>query len=757
METEAVKKKSGFDNPFFRSQIKTANVSFFKEGVVGYLVGPALALLANSILQNYFNKYMTDVLGINSWCSWFFTWLPVITVVFVVLGNILVGRLMDKMRTPMGKARPLIILAVPIMLVALIIMFICSPNITGAPYTDALSAEGGVFASEYAGRYVSVLICVAIGYIVWFGLAYPMYFTSHGTMVSVSTREGGKRSLLATLSNAATLGAVGIAQMIVPFFYFWLFPSMTTGTFDKDGNALTVVNAASSYSAWKIFSICLIVVCFIGALLEFYFTRERVTEESLNSDIKAPKVSVPMGKQAKACTSDAYWWIMMVFFLLYQLGGMMKNVSISYFSVTHFLNNGVVDQSYGGSLQGTLAIVGAIPTALGMFIAAPIASKLGKARTIILGAVVAVIGGCIGFIAPGNFGCVVASFCIKALGSTPAMYLSLSLLADVHDHAEAKHGFRSDGFSMMVYGAIMASCSGIATGILNLLITGCADSQYVDIYNTPAFQNAVMWLFLGGETACYLGILIIMLFMRVERFSDRDHDMITERQMAEAAAAGVEFVPAAEKLKQQEAAAKAQADVERRETLKKTCEKKGLNFEEEEAKYQELKAAQDQANAIKKQQAAEAKAAKKEAAEQAAAAKRQAAIEKLSQSKNISLEEAEAEYQAAIDAKAAKKAEADRILFEKEDAKDKIARENDIRYDYKSTPKLLAKAEKKSAAAAAKAEAAKTAAQGGDAKLVEKAEKLAEKAATAAELVTYWQGQVELSKKNYEALEGTAA
>ncbi|MCD8306702.1 MAG: MFS transporter [Clostridia bacterium] len=755
METEAVKKKSGgFNSPFFRSQIKTANVSFFKEGVVGYLVGPALALLANSVLQNYFNKYMTDVLGISSWCSWFFTWLPVITVVFVVLGNILVGRLMDKMHTPMGKARPLIILAVPIMLVALIILFICTPNITGADYAVA---EGSVFDSEFSGRYVSVLVCVAIGYIVWFGLAYPMYFTSHGTMVSVSTREGGKRSLLATLSNAATLGAVGIAQMIIPFFYFWLFPSMTTGTFDKDGNALTVVNAASSYSAWKTFSICLIVVCFIGALLEFYFTRERVTEETLNSGLKTTKVSVPMGKQAKACTSDAYWWIMMVFFLLYQMGGMMKNVSISYYSISHFWNNGVVDQTYGGNLQGTLAIIGAVPTALGMFIAAPIASKLGKVRTIICGAVIAVIGGCIGFIAPYNYGCIVASFVIKALGSTPAMYLSLSLLADVHDHSEAKHGFRSDGFSMMVYGAIMASCSGLATGILNLLITGYDNPAYIDIYNNPAFQNAVMWLFTGGETACYLGILIIMLFMRVERFSARDHDMITERQMAEAVAAGVEFVPAAEKLRQQEAAARAQADEERKAKLKADCEKKGLNFEEEEAKYQELKAAKDQANAIKKAQAAEAKAAKKAAAAEAAAAKRKAAIEKLAASKSLSFEDAEAEYQAAIDAKAAKKAEADRVLYEKEDAKDKEARDNDIRYDYKSTPKLLAKAEKKAAALAAKSEAAQQAAQGGDAKLVAKAAALAEKAADAADMVVYWQGQVELAKQAYEALEGTAA
>ena len=46
--------------------IKKNNVTLIPEGAIGYLVGPTLALLANSVLSNYFNKYMSDVLHINT-------------------------------------------------------------------------------------------------------------------------------------------------------------------------------------------------------------------------------------------------------------------------------------------------------------------------------------------------------------------------------------------------------------------------------------------------------------------------------------------------------------------------------------------------------------------------------------------------------------------------------------------------------------------------------------------------------------------
>ena len=189
------------------SLIKNENVTLFPEGALGYLIGPTLAATANAVLANYFNAYMSNVLNINRWASWFFTWIPVISVVFVILGNILVGRLMDHNMSRAGKARPLILLSVPLSIIALLVLFVLSP------YVNETMPE----------KQTAALILLAIGYILWFAVAFPMYTTPHAALVSLSTRNSKDRSLLATISNACALGAMGIASMVLPFFLRLLF------------------------------------------------------------------------------------------------------------------------------------------------------------------------------------------------------------------------------------------------------------------------------------------------------------------------------------------------------------------------------------------------------------------------------------------------------------------------------------------------------------------------------------------------------
>ncbi len=249
-----------------------------------------------------------------------------------------------------------------------------------------------------------------------------------------------------------------------------------------------------------------------------------------------------------------------------------------------------------------------------MVIAWPLSNKIGKGKAILFGAILSTIGGAIGFIAPDNFALVVTSFVIKALGSTPAMYLSLALLADILDHQEAKHKLRTDGFTMTIYGAIMAGMTGIATGIMNGVIGGVGYTG--TNVSSPAIQTALTWIFIGGETLCYAVIAVIFIFMNVEKFSDQDHKTIIENQKAEALANGEEWIEPEERLRREEAEAEAAAEEQRKTELKAKCEKKGLNYEEEESKYQA-------AQAEKKRIAEEKAAAKKKAAEEKAA-KRQA-------------------------------------------------------------------------------------------------------------------------------------
>ncbi len=583
------KTKGSFFDKLPPSLIKKNNVTLIPEGAIGYLVGPTLALLANSVLSNYFNKYMSDVLHINSWASAFFTWLPVISVIFVVIGNILVGRLMDNIKSKNGKARPLLLVSVPISLLALLFLFVFSP-----------------YNSTSTQWHTGALICIAIGYNLWFAFAYPMYYTPHAALVSLSTRNSKDRGLLATISNATMLAAMGLSSMILPFFLNLLFVYDMSGAgtpvtndagkimYYVDEAGAAIYDAQASYSHWKVFVIALIIITFVGALIEYFFTRERVTEESMAAgDSGETKKALPVKEQWKICSKDRFWIIMMVFFFLYQFGGMIKNVSQNYFCTAMFADAmGNYTVAYGGQLQGTLAIIGAVPTAIGMVISLPLANLLGsKGKAILVGSVVAVIGGVIGMLAPSNFVVVIISFVVKALGSTPAMYLSLALLADIFDHQEAVHGVRTDGLSMTIYGAIMAGMTGLTTGVLNAVLSG-VHYDVSTLQTNEALRAAMPWVFIGGETICYLGIFLIFLFMGVEKFGKIDHLAIVSDQKAAALAEGREYISAEEKIRREEgeeayeAELKKQADAAAKEEsrIAKLSPEKRKAEEEAEAK-----------------------------------------------------------------------------------------------------------------------------------------------------------------------------
>ncbi len=629
---DAKQKKSVFENPLLSTKVKSANVKIFPEGGLGYFIGPTLALLANSILSNYLNMYMTNVLGLNTWAPTFFTLLPVISVIFVVLGNIVVGRLMDRCRTKAGKARPLLLVSVPLSILALLVLFTFAPGVEGLADSDS-------------SRMIT-LVMLAVGYNLWFAIAYPFYYTSHAALVNLSTRNSKDRSLLATISNATALAAMGLCSMILPFFLGFLFVTDDSG----------VTDVVASQNAWRIFVLALIVITAVGVLVEYFFTRERITEESFaNKLLNVRKKAEPVSKQAKVCFSDKFWWIIIIFFFLYQLGGMLKNVSQLYYCTALFegtLPNGTIGHStdIGGQFSGTLSIIGAIPTAIGMVIAWPLSNKIGKGRAILFGAIVSALGGAIGFIDPTNFPLVVTSFVIKALGSTPAMYLSLALLADVLDHQEAVRGFRTDGFTMTIYGAIMAGMTGIATGVLNVVLNATGYDAEAGIVSSPAIQEGMKWVFIGGETICYALIFVIFIFMGVEKFSALDKRAIVMDQKAKAAAEGVEYVDPAEKMRIEEAEAERASEEARIAEMKKRCEKKGIDFNKELAAY-EAKRAEAQAKQAEKQAAAEAK----KAAAEAAKAEKYAALS--------AEQKAELERKAAAAAQAAKERDK-RVLAE---------------------------------------------------------------------------------------------
>ena len=325
---EKTKKQSIFEKPIFRTKIKSANVKLFPEAGLGYLLGPILALISNGVVNVWLVQYWDKVLLLGDWNPLFQTLLPIISAIFVVIGNLLVGHLMERKPSIAGKARPLILLGMPLIAIALLVLFLV-PLPTGA---------GGSSSNLLAS------ILIAVGYNLYYALAWPIYYTSHSALVNLSTRDGSKRNLLSTCIMAAQLGAAGLAGMaggflvdfigLLPVYQYGIKADGTPLTTNilEEANSLangfevkTLISPDQANSKWTILMIIMIVCLVIGCLLEFYFTRERITEENVKNAaakedqdiVKAEKTS--MREQIKICAHDKYWWLIIIFFFLYNL------------------------------------------------------------------------------------------------------------------------------------------------------------------------------------------------------------------------------------------------------------------------------------------------------------------------------------------------------------------------------------------------------------------------------------------------------
>lgn len=114
-----------------------------------------------------------------------------------------------------------------------------------------------------------------------------------------------------------------------------------------------------------------------------------------------------------------------------------------------------------------------------------------------------------------------------------------------------------------------------------------APGSTTEVINQPeAMQIFFSWCFVGIPMIGYLVGSLLMIPFDVEKKIPQISADLTARRKAEAEARGETYISAEEKaameLKEQERV----AEEKRIEELRAKCARKGLNFDEEEAKYQ---------------------------------------------------------------------------------------------------------------------------------------------------------------------------
>ncbi len=541
------------NSPKMDSKIKSANVQN-NERWIGYFLGPAGVILLNAIMASYLNVFYTDVLKIGSlWGGMFLLVFPILSKIFDAITNITMGQIIEHTKTRQGKARPWLLMSAPLLLISGILAY-------AVPRASATIQA----------------IWIIFSYNFYYSIAYTMYYMSHTMMVPLSTRNIKQRDGVAMLSNMAL-------NIIPGMFVAMLFPMIVIPSLGVDQNKwLKMIS---------IFS----VVAFPCVMLEYFFTKERITEESKDLDDGTKQILI--SQQLKACLSSRYWVLIIITQIIIQIVGDIQNTSLIYYC------NWVLGTYNDGSTQTIVSAVGNAPLGFGILIMWPLVKKFGKRKVMLIGLVVAILGSGLFLLNPTSMGPVLGALIIRAFGALPITYITMSMLADAMDHVEWKSGFRVDGLTMSIYTIIFTVAAGLAQGLFNLglnvfgYIPPAADGSWIE--QSQVVKNYFVFGYQGLYTIAMIVLFVLFWFFDVEKHLPQIQADIVAKYKAEAAAKGIEWLSAEELAAKEQAEQDKLAEENRIKELKAKCERKGLNFDTEEAKYQE-KLAVKQAKASKK-------------------------------------------------------------------------------------------------------------------------------------------------------------
>lgn len=548
--------KMTLGNRIFNSKVKSYNVKG-KEAWLGYLVGPAGALLLNAILGSYLNQFYLDVAGLGYlWGGLFLGLFPIISKIIDAVVDVGYGYLIDHTKSKQGKARPWLLISAPLMTLFGILLFII-------PQTNEIVQS----------------IWVMLSYNLFYSFAYSIYSMAHNMMVPLSTRNVTQRGKLSVFTQIATICTSGIIVALV--FPFVVLPMIG-------------VSSTAWIVAMSIFS-CLVLPL---TLIEYLYTKERITEENENIE----ETKIPYKLQLKAIFSDKYIILLMIYFIFYSFGSQIKNLGLVYYS------NYILGTYSDGITQTMISVIGGVPMGIGIFAVWPLAKKFGKRNITVVGFLLYALGGIICMLNPYNMVVVLIGQFIKNIGGLPCAYVFMALFSDCLDSLEWKTGFRSDGSAMALYNIISTSAVGIGTGFFNLMITNLGYVEPVtgtvpsDITNeiqktienidgtvstvfiqNDNVNNFIICAFLGIEIFTGIICAILILFINPEKTIHFKQEELVEREKETFKEQGKEWQPA--EIRNAILVEKQDKEAEEiyKKELKEKCVAKGLDYEKEYA------------------------------------------------------------------------------------------------------------------------------------------------------------------------------
>ena len=532
-----------FDKPFMQTKIKTHSVSNL-ERYLGYALGPGFVLVYTTMVASLRELYYTSVLPIdNLFGSGTYMSIQTASSIIGVLMGLVINYITENTVAKAGRFRPYVLIGT---------ILLC---LTGV----------GMFWTPFADDSTGTLIWLWITNIVYLGVATILFHQRYNA-ISVSTRSVNDRNAITALRTSmdSMIPGMFVALLVMGWLYYAYLVNDMTG------------------NMWRLFIVVPAVVAIPAAFVEYFFTRERITEEnrSMTASAQKQEEKIPLMTQIKYLLTNKYSVMSLIvalaFLLISYLQGHNSRALFSQWIL------GATDEN---GLAMIYLMVAMQPMFLGLFIVPALARRFGSRIIMIVSSIMVLAGVGVCMINPSDFAMACAGGMLFSFGTMAVNNMNTIFTHQAADIIEYEYGFRFEGTLAMgilvaVYTALVSPFSALfETVLMELGYDAFATAQ------NEAVNNWILFAYYGSYVIIAVVILVISIFFDAEKKMPKIHAELKERRKAAVLARGEEWFDEEECERLQKEEADRIAEENRIKDLKEKCAKKGLDFDKENQKY----------------------------------------------------------------------------------------------------------------------------------------------------------------------------
>lgn len=537
-----------FEKDFMNSKATTNSVST-REWVLGHLIGPlGLIFVVNTIaalVEKFFTQQTGAMYGaqnvamIQQMGGVYEIVMTAAKVLAVGMG-LLNGWLIQHTESRQGRMRPwhLIFGFVSIIIGCLIFLF-----------------PGNTLGEAYWYYFFFLLICYHT-----VGSCY--FYLFRDTICSLTTRDPKEkthiqfiRKMSWTLLSGIVIGMV-FNMVVLPL---WL---------EKDIKGYPILMVTMSLIAIPLL------------LLEYFYTRERITED-VTLEHERDETRIPLKDQMRALLGNKYFVILIVIATISGIVDNYKGGNVQYFYIKFMLGGAENPLMYT-----IYQVITGVPTGIGAFAIYPMAKKFGIKNLTVGGYALVLIGSIMGWMFPDQMIPAMVGGFLRNVGWLPNAYIFATLLCFAYDSVEYKSHMRLEGMmGVAVITALQALiyapfAGGFESTILRL---GFVDVEgIIPSAEVTNFMTLSFYLF---DAILAAAVVILLPFVDVEKKLPEINAELLRRKKEAVLARGEEWIDPEEQERLDIQRAEAEREANRIADLKAHCEKKGLDFDAENAKY----------------------------------------------------------------------------------------------------------------------------------------------------------------------------